>query len=125
MAYTELSIEERSTIQASLWQKMSLRQIATNMPQRSPLTISREVRRNQTQHCVHHGQTNRCARHVLCHPKGKLLLGNGPFELVMYMLRNRISPEPIAGKLKCMIMPQFKMRTFVARLFTAPFTLCL
>ena len=48
MAYTELSIEERSTIQVSLWQEMSLRQIA-NMLQRSPSTISREVRRNQTQ----------------------------------------------------------------------------
>lgn len=77
MAYTELSIEERSTIQVSLRQEMSFRQIAT-MLQRSPSTISREVRRNQTQqgaYCARHAQTNRCAKRVVCRPKRKLLPG--------------------------------------------------
>ncbi len=37
MTYIELSIEERSTIQISLWQEICLRQIAT-MLQRSPST---------------------------------------------------------------------------------------
>lgn len=107
MAYTELSIEERSTIQVSLRQEMSFRQIAT-MLQRSPSTISREVRRNQAQRGAYHARhahTHRCARRVACRPKRKLLLGNGRFELVMYMLRNRLSPEQIAGKLRRMIMP--------------------
>ncbi|CAO1659524.1 IS30 family transposase [Halomonas sp. MES3-P3E] len=110
MAYTELSIEERSTIQVSLWQEMSLRQIA-NMLQRSPSTISREVRRNQTQRGTYHARhahTHRCARRVACRPKPKLLLGSGRFELVMYMLRHRLSPEQIAGKLRRMIMPRFE-----------------
>lgn len=110
MSYSELSIEERATIQVSLRQGMSLRQIA-HMLRRSPSTVSREVRRNQTQsgaYCAHSAQTHRCARRMVCRPKRKLLLGSDRFELVIHMLRNRLSPEQIAGKLKRMMTPSFE-----------------
>lgn len=110
MSYSELSIEERATIQVSLRQGMSLRQIA-HMLRRSPSTLSREVRRNQTQsgaYCAHSAQTHRCARRMVCRPKRKLLLGSERFELVIHMLRNRLSPEKIAGKLKRMMTPTFE-----------------
>ncbi|WP_189473050.1 helix-turn-helix domain-containing protein, partial [Litchfieldella qijiaojingensis] len=46
MSYSELSIEERATIQVSHAQGMSMRQIA-RLLERAPSTISRELRRNQ------------------------------------------------------------------------------
>ena len=45
---------------------------------------------------------------MVCRPKCKLLLGSERFELVIHMLRNRLSPEQIAGKLKCMMAPSFE-----------------
>ncbi len=46
MFYTELSIEERATIQIGQYQKLSQREIA-RMLGRSPSTVSRELRRNR------------------------------------------------------------------------------
>ena len=46
MSYTELSVEERATIQISHAQGFSLRRIAC-LINRSPSTISRELRRNR------------------------------------------------------------------------------
>ncbi|TEE01147.1 helix-turn-helix domain-containing protein, partial [Pseudomonas aeruginosa] len=46
MSYHELSVEERSDIQVSLLRGMSQRAIA-RMLNRSPSTISREIRRNR------------------------------------------------------------------------------
>ena len=46
MSYTELSIEERATIQVGQYKKLSQREIA-RMLGRSPSTISRELRRNR------------------------------------------------------------------------------
>jgi IS30 family transposase len=46
MAYTQLTIEERETIQKLLWQKQSIRHIATSL-QRSPSSVSREIKRNK------------------------------------------------------------------------------
>ena len=47
MKYTELSIEERATIQVGLAQNFSLRAIA-RLLERPPSTISREVKRNSS-----------------------------------------------------------------------------
>ncbi|MFV0455565.1 MAG: helix-turn-helix domain-containing protein, partial [Pseudomonas sp.] len=46
MSYVELSVEERATIQIGYAQGFSLRRIA-RLINRSPSTISREVRRNR------------------------------------------------------------------------------
>ncbi len=46
MSYTELSVEERATIQIGHAQGFSLRRIA-RLIKRSPSTISREERRNR------------------------------------------------------------------------------
>ena len=57
MSYTELSIEERATIQVGQYKKLSQREIA-RMLGRSPSTISRELRRNQliTSYSAHEAQ---------------------------------------------------------------------
>ncbi|MCE8014423.1 helix-turn-helix domain-containing protein, partial [Billgrantia desiderata] len=47
MSYSELCIEERATIQVSLEQGLSIRKVA-DLLERSPSTISREVRRNRS-----------------------------------------------------------------------------
>ena len=47
MSYTELSIEERATIQVGQYQKLSQCEIA-RMLGRSPSTISRELGRNRS-----------------------------------------------------------------------------
>jgi len=44
-SYKQLSVEERERIQELLWQKQSIRYIATEL-ERSPATISREIKRN-------------------------------------------------------------------------------
>jgi IS30 family transposase len=48
MKYKQLTIEEREKIQELQWQKVSIRQIA-NALGRSPSSISREIKRNQTE----------------------------------------------------------------------------
>jgi IS30 family transposase len=48
MKYKQLSVEERETIQELLWQKKSVRAIASELG-RSPSSISREIKRNQTE----------------------------------------------------------------------------
>jgi len=47
MNYKQLTIEEREKIQELLWQKVSVRSIANSLG-RSPSSISREIKRNQT-----------------------------------------------------------------------------
>ena len=110
MSYSELCIEERATIHVSLAQGMSMRQIA-RMIERSPSTISREIKRNQEpggRYVVHHAQRLRKARRVGCRPKQKLVPGSERFELILHMLRQRLSPEQIAGKLKRMTIPSLR-----------------
>ncbi len=47
MNYKQLTVDERETIQEMLWQKASVRAIAKKLG-RSPSSISRELKRNQT-----------------------------------------------------------------------------
>lgn len=104
MSYTELSVEERATIQVGQYQGLSQREIA-RMLGRSPSTISRELRRNRSlngRYVAHVAQAHTRERRKVCRPAGKLVLGNERFELVLHLLRERFSPEQIAGKLRVM-----------------------
>lgn len=110
MSYHELSIPERATLQLGLAQGFSQRRIA-RMIDRSPSTISRELRRNRApgtsyQACT--AQQQMSARRQACRPERKLLPGSERFELVVHMLRERLSPEQIAGKLRSMNIPSLR-----------------
>ncbi|THG67873.1 IS30 family transposase, partial [Pseudomonas sp. A-1] len=110
MSYHELSIEERSNIQVGLLRGMSQRAIA-RMLNRSPSTISREIRRNrstQGDYITQHAQRAMRERRMSCRPRQKLVPGNELFELVVHLLRKRFSPEQIAGKLRAMEFPNFE-----------------
>ncbi|RRW25076.1 IS30 family transposase, partial [Ectopseudomonas oleovorans] len=110
MSYTELSVEERATIQIGRTQGFSLRRIAC-LINRSPSTISRELRRNRDVcggYSAHAAQQQMQARRQVCRPKRKLLPGGERFELVAHMLRERLSPEQIAGKLRSMNIPSLR-----------------
>ena len=107
MSYSEFSIEERATFHVSLAQGMSMRQIA-RLLERFSSTISRELKRNQEpggRYGVHHAQRHRKARRVGCLPQPILVPGSERFELILHMLRQRLLPEQIAGKLKRMTIP--------------------
>lgn len=110
MSYIELSIEERATIQVSRAQGMSLRHIARILD-RAPSTISREVRRNRAKphiYCARRAQQQRYKRRAPCRPRRKLVPGTERFELIVHMLRRRLSPEQISGKLKSMDIPDLR-----------------
>ena len=107
MSYHELSVEERSDIQVSLLRGMSQRAIARIL-NRSPSTISREIRRNRDAcgaYATQHAQQAMRERRLPCRPRQKLVPGNELFELVAYLLRQRFSPEQIASKLRTMKSP--------------------
>jgi IS30 family transposase len=110
MSYTELSVEERATIQIGHAQGFSLRKIA-GLLKRSPSTISRELRRNRGAcgtYSARVAQQQMQARRQACRPMRKLLPGSERFELVTHMLRERLSPEQIAGKLRRMNIPSLR-----------------
>lgn len=110
MSYSELSVEERATIQIGHAQGFSLRGIAC-LINRSPSTISRELRRNRDAcggYSARVAQQQMQARRQVCRPKQKLLPGSERFELVAHMLRERLSPEQIAGKLRSMNIPSLR-----------------
>ena len=110
MSYTELSVEERATIQIGRTQGFSLRRIAC-LINRSPSTISRELRRNRDVcggYSARMAQQQMQARRQRCRPKRKLLPSSERFQLVAHMLRERLSPEQIAGKLRSMNIPSLR-----------------
>ena len=110
MSYHELSVEERAAIQIGHVQGLSQRRIA-RLIERSPSTISRELRRNREgcgRYSARAAQQQMQARRQTCRPMRKLLPGSERFELVAYMLRERLSPEQIAGKLRSMNIPSLR-----------------
>ncbi|MDX1300341.1 MAG: helix-turn-helix domain-containing protein, partial [Pseudomonas sp.] len=110
MSYSELSVEERATIQIGHAQGFSLRRIAC-LISRSPSTISRELRRNRDAYggySARVAQQQMQARRQVCRPMRKLLPGSERFELVAHMLRECLSPEQIAGKLRSMNIPSLR-----------------
>lgn len=110
MSYSELSVVERATIQLGQVQGFSLRGIA-HLINRSPSTISRELRRNRDAYGGYSARSAqwrmRCRRQV-CRPTRKLMPGTKRFELVTHMLRESLSPGQIAGKLRSMNMPSLR-----------------
>ena len=83
MSYSELSVEERATIQIGHAQGFSLRRIACLIT-RSPSTISRELRRNQDAcggYSARVAQQQMQARRQVCRQRRKLLPGSERFEL--------------------------------------------
>lgn len=116
MPYKELSIEERVTIQLGQLQGLSQRAIA-RMLDRSPSTISRELRRNNPEtlgYSASRAHQHRVDRRTVCRPRRKLLPGSELFDLVVYLLRKRFSPQQIAGKLSAMEFPNIE-DTYVCR----------
>ena len=110
MSYQELSIEERITIQLGQLQGLSQRAIA-RMLDRSPSTISRELRRNSpdsSRYMASHAQQRMRQRRTACRPQRKLLPDSELFDLVVHLLQKRFSPQQIAGKLRDMEFPNFE-----------------
>lgn len=110
MSYQELSIEERITIQLGQLQGLSQRAIA-RMLDRSPSTISRELRRNAANaspYSASQAQQQMRQRRKVCRPARKLEPGGELFDLVVYLLRQRFSPQQIAGKLRRMEFPKLE-----------------
>ena len=110
MTYHELSIEERVTIQIGQMNGLSQRAIA-GLLGRSPSTVSRELRRNsrpKAAYVAHLAQSQTLKRRKVCRPARRLLPGSELFELVIALLRQRFSPEQIAGKLRSMSIPSFE-----------------
>ncbi|HZJ97212.1 MAG TPA: IS30 family transposase [Oligella sp.] len=104
MSYHELNLEERITISMGLIQSLSLREIARQI-NRSPSTVSREIRRNSNAngvYTVYEAEQKNKARRFACRPKRKLLPGSELFYLIKEMLRDHFSPEQIAGNLRSM-----------------------
>ncbi|QPL47636.1 helix-turn-helix domain-containing protein [Halomonas sp. A40-4] len=95
MSYSEFCTEERAAIQVSLAQGLSIRKIAILL-ERSPATISLEIRRNGSsdgRYRAPHAQQHRHDRREGCRPRRKLLPGCPRFSLIQHMLRRRLSPE--------------------------------
>ena len=96
MSYTELSVEERATIQIGHSQGLSLRQIA-RLIDRSPSTISLEIRRNRNasgSYSARSAQEQMNTRRQLCRPKRKLLPGSERKSGRIYLLATvRFWPE--------------------------------
>lgn len=102
MKYKHLTIEERETIQEMLWQKSSIRSIATTLG-RHPSSISREVKKN----FVPHGKRYlpRCAhKRALTKRKSRgrteRLKNQKVRDYVIKHLKKRWSPEQISGTIK-------------------------
>lgn len=95
MSYTELSIEERVTIQIGQYQALSQREIARLLG-RSPSSISRELRRNRylsASYSAYEAQTLTRVRRQAYRPAQKLVLGNELFELIIYLSKRERSSE--------------------------------
>src|SRR5579871_6519141 len=100
MKYKQLSIEEREAIQEMLWQKQSVRDIAKALG-RSPSSISREIKRNQTEQRHYYRPRLAHAKAVTRRSSrgGRKL--DGSDQLFMYVkakLKLGWSPEQIAAK---------------------------
>jgi IS30 family transposase len=104
MSYKELSLEERISIQLGQLQGLSQRAIA-QMLDRNPSTISRELCRNGVaalSYSASQAHQKMRQRRTVCRPARKLEPVTELFDLVVYLLRQRFSPQQIAGKLRRM-----------------------
>ncbi len=99
--YTHLTLSEREYLEGKLKEGKSLRWIA-NALDRSPSTISREVKRNWSKRAerYHHWNANNCykSRRKACHRKNNLTKDPAAFAYVLGKLELYWSPEIIAGR---------------------------
>ena len=102
MKYKHLSIEEREKIQELLWQKKSIRIIAQELG-RSPSSISREIKRNETnikkKYIPRQANNRALERRKSCGRKQRLK-NDEIRSYVIKKLKLRWSPEQIAGRMK-------------------------
>jgi IS30 family transposase len=95
-----LSLSEREEISRGLVANQSLRSIAKSL-NRSPSTISREVRRNGGRHTYRAARSDQRAWDCATRPKPCKLSFNDPLcQLIARKLRRKWSPQQIAGWLK-------------------------
>jgi IS30 family transposase len=102
MQYKHLNIEERERIQELFWQKKSIRYIA-NILNRSPSSISRELKRNFGKERKVYAPRLANERAFLkrkCRGRKDRLKTREIREYVTKHLKERWSPEQIAGRLK-------------------------
>jgi IS30 family transposase len=99
--HKQLSIEERETIQAGLWAKKSIRNIAQELG-RSPSTVSRELTRNalgpRPKYIPRLAQ-ERARERVVKRGRRTRLKSEEIREYVKDMLKIHYSPEQIAGRI--------------------------
>ncbi len=95
-----LTLKEREEISRGVVAGCSLRSIATSL-ERSPSTISREIRRNGGLRCYRANTADQAAWDRACRPKmGKLVMNRALARIVARQLQLQWSPEQIAGWLK-------------------------
>lgn len=104
-----LTLEEREEIRAGLSAKISIRAIARQL-NRSPSTISREVKRNKGRRWYKAVNADRRAWRLAKRPKACVLAINPKLkELVIQKLKLNWSPEQISGWLKANMPRQKSM----------------
>jgi len=100
-SYHHFTLSEREYLEYSLKNGKSLRDIAKTLD-RSPSTISREVKRNWSKKAKHyhhwHAETNYKSRRKNCHRKNHLLLNSEMYQYALSKLLQYWSPETIAGR---------------------------
>jgi IS30 family transposase len=122
-SYQHLSRDERAAIAIGLEQGLSRRAIA-RLLNRSPSTISREVRRNGGKRVYHpaRAQQRREARRF--RQERRLIADPGLWHRVLCWMRKGWSPEQCAGKLKVMYENDPKKRvsheTIYAHIYAYP-----
>lgn len=98
MKYNHLSIEEREKIQELLWQKQSIRYIASVL-KRSPSSISREIKKNnpkQVKRYTPRLANERALKKRSSRGTPKLMRDTELYQYVVYHLKLGWSPEQIA-----------------------------
>ena len=102
MKYIHLMVEEREKIQEMLWQKASIRSIATTLG-RSPSSISREINRNRDsigrRFYIPRGAHERALKKRKLRGREDRLKNNIIRDYVIKHLKKGWSPEQIAGRL--------------------------
>ncbi len=99
--YQQLTIEDREAIQRGRWERLSLREIATRL-ERSPSTISRELKRNlppTLQRYTPRLAQERADRTIRARGHRERLKHLFIRTYVLTKLRGDFSPEQIAGRL--------------------------
>lgn len=109
-SYTHFTLEERKYLEKLLSEGMSMRKIAAIL-ERSPSTISREIKRNRARYKPHHKPTNkywynhwRANTMYICRRREQvrevLLPGTLEWTYIVVGLKQYWSPEEICGRWK-------------------------